>query len=82
VTRFRQTFVAKEQQDFAAVVERAVHRGELARPVDPALLHLLLTGPVFTALVGLHSPVDDRLLQDTVTVLAAGTGALAAVPPA
>jgi AcrR family transcriptional regulator len=80
VTRFRQTFLAKEQRDFATVVDRAVDRGELARPVDAALLHLLLTGPVFTALVGLHTPVDDQLLEDTVTVLAAGITALAAAP--
>src|SRR5947207_9878997 len=30
VARFQQTFLAKEQRDFAAVVDRAVRRGELA----------------------------------------------------
>jgi AcrR family transcriptional regulator len=82
VLRFRQTFVAKQQSDFAALLDRAVRRGELARPADPALVHLLLSGPIFAALVAFHTPVDDQLLRDITTVIAAGLVAADGQPAA
>lgn len=72
VTRFRQTFVAKEQADFAALVERALDRGELARRPDPAVLHVLLTGPIFAALFAFHTPVEERLLNELISIVADG----------
>jgi len=72
VIRFRQTFVAKEQADFAALVDRALARGELTRPIDPAVLHLLLSGPIFAALVAFHTPVDEHLLNGLIEIIADG----------
>jgi hypothetical protein len=54
---------------------------EWPRPVDAELVHLLLLGPVFTAIVAFHWPVTDRRLRDTATVLAAGLVALANPAP-
>lgn len=39
-SRFQETFLAVEQAGFAEIIERAVARGELAGPVDPAMAHL------------------------------------------
>ncbi|HYN94546.1 MAG TPA: TetR/AcrR family transcriptional regulator [Pilimelia sp.] len=75
VTRFRQTFVAKEQADFAVLVDRALARGELTRPIDPSVLHLLLSGPIFAALFAFHTPVDEHLLNELITVIVDGLGA-------
>lgn len=72
VARFRQSFVAKEQADFAVLVDRALARGELTRPIDAAVLHLLLSGPIFAALVAFHTPVDEHLLNELVTIVADG----------
>lgn len=78
--RLQQTFVAQQRADFAALLDRAAQRGELPRPLDPALAHLLLSGPVFMALFAFHHPVDDVLLDDIASVVAAGLIARAAAP--
>jgi AcrR family transcriptional regulator len=70
--RFRSTFIAREQRDLAAILERAERRGELPRALDPALAHLLLGGPLFVALLAFRHPVDDALLDDVASVIAAG----------
>lgn len=75
--RFRQTVLAAERAQFAVVIDRAVARGELARPVDPARAHLLLAGPHVAALYAFHDPVDEELLGDLATAAAAGIAALA-----
>lgn len=77
VARFRQSFVAKELADFAMLVDRAQARGELTRPVDPAVLHLLLSGPIFAALFAFHTPVDEHLLNELVEIIADGLRAAA-----
>lgn len=47
VARMRATFVAHERRNIAAVMDRAVARGELAERPDLAAVHALLLGPVF-----------------------------------
>ncbi|MEO3973647.1 TetR/AcrR family transcriptional regulator [Streptomyces sp. CAU 1734] len=70
--RFRETFIAREQHDLAAILERAVRRGELPGAVDPSLAHLLISGPLFMALLAFQRPVDDGLLHGIASVIAAG----------
>jgi AcrR family transcriptional regulator len=72
VQRFQQTFLAKERADFTTVLDRAVRRGELTTRPDPELVHLMLAGPHFAALFAFHIPVDDALLRQFATVIAAG----------
>ncbi|WP_083999270.1 TetR/AcrR family transcriptional regulator [Actinomadura kijaniata] len=75
--RFQDTFLAAEQSGFAEIIERAVARGDLPGPVDPAIAHLLLLGPLATALYIHNVPVDDAMLADLATAAAAGIAALA-----
>ncbi|MFI0454481.1 TetR/AcrR family transcriptional regulator [Actinomadura sp. 6N118] len=76
-TRFQDTFLAAEQASFAEIIERAVARGELAGPVDPAIAHLLLLGSLAAALYIINLPVDDAMLTDLAAATAAGITALA-----
>ncbi|WP_037825624.1 TetR/AcrR family transcriptional regulator [Streptomyces sp. NRRL B-1347] len=76
-TRFRDTFLAAEQAIFAEIIEQAVARGELAGPVDPAMAHLLLLGPLASALYIINLPVDDAMVTALATAAAAGIAALA-----
>ncbi|RST15225.1 TetR/AcrR family transcriptional regulator [Streptomyces sp. WAC05374] len=78
--RLQQTFVAQQRADFVVLLERAAQRGELAGPHDPALAHLLLSGPVFMALFAFHDPVDDALLGAIASAVAAGLIAGTATP--
>ncbi|MGK5556539.1 TetR/AcrR family transcriptional regulator [Actinomadura kijaniata] len=75
--RFQDTFLAAEQTSFAEIIERAVARGELAGPVDPAIAHLLLLGPLATALYIHNRPVDEAMITDLAAAATAGITALA-----
>ncbi|MGH4031810.1 TetR/AcrR family transcriptional regulator [Actinomycetota bacterium Odt1-20B] len=75
--RFKDTFLAAERAEFADIIERAVARGELAGPVDPATAHLLLLGPLAAALYVINVPVDDGVIADLAVAAAAGITALA-----
>lgn len=77
VTRFQDTFLAAERAAFAEIIERAVARGELAGPVDPATAHLLLLGSLAAALYILNLPVDDAVVIDLAAAATAGITALA-----
>ncbi|ORT57352.1 TetR/AcrR family transcriptional regulator [Streptomyces sp. CB03238] len=79
-TRLQQTFVAQQRADFAALLARAEHRGELPQPLDPALAHLLLSGPVFMALFAFQDPLDDAMLGAIASATAAGLIARATGP--
>ncbi|MEV6958169.1 TetR/AcrR family transcriptional regulator [Streptomyces sp. NPDC051207] len=70
--RLQNTFVARERRDLAAIVERALHRGELRRAPDPALAHLLLGGPLFLAPLVTPHPMDSAQLDTVASVVAAG----------
>lgn len=70
--RLQNTFVASEREDLATIMERAQQRGELSRPVDPALAHLLLGGPLFVALFVFPGPLDEDRLDEIAAVIAAG----------
>lgn len=72
VARFQETFVAREREDLAVILQRAEERGELARPLDPELPHLLLGGALTVALLTFRQPVDEGLLADLTWVIAAG----------
>ncbi|MEU1128937.1 TetR/AcrR family transcriptional regulator [Streptomyces sp. NPDC005900] len=80
--RLRNTFVARERRDLAAIIERAMQRGELHRASDPALAHMLLGGPLFLALLVLPSPMNGAQLDVVASVVAAGLIAHADEAPA
>ncbi|KJY30293.1 TetR/AcrR family transcriptional regulator [Streptomyces sp. NRRL S-495] len=67
--RFHQTFVVRELGSIRGLLERAVARGELHAVPDVALVHALVTGPVFSTLYLQHRAPDG---------LAAGLGRLVA----
>jgi AcrR family transcriptional regulator len=57
--RYQETFVAQEDALVAAVLERAVARGELRAAPDLELAHALLLGPVFSLLHVVRRPPAD-----------------------
>lgn len=57
-TRFTETFLERERQAVIEVLDRAVGRGELAAPPDPATVHALLLGPIFAWLLILDGDRD------------------------
>jgi len=75
--RFQQTFIATDQDTYIRILDRARQRGELTGPVEPIVGHLLLAGPLITARLVLHQPVDDAILDALVTAVVAGLSALA-----
>lgn len=75
--RFQDTFLAAEHAAFAEIIERAVARGDLAGPVDPAIAHLLLLGSLAAALYIINLPVDDAMVADLAAATTAGITALA-----
>jgi AcrR family transcriptional regulator len=79
-TRLQQAFVDSERTHYVEVLERAHRRGELAAHIDPQVAHLLLSGPLFAALFVHHYPLDETLLVQVVTAVAAGLRALGAQP--
>ncbi|GAA2355006.1 TetR/AcrR family transcriptional regulator [Nonomuraea africana] len=70
--KFQQGPLAAERQLYATVLDRATARGELARPADPAVVHLLVSGPIFFAVSGYRISVDDAVLEAIATTVTAG----------
>lgn len=69
---FRTTYLAAERSMLTAVLDRAVGRGELPRRPDPAVVHVLLLGPLFAWLIMLdeepaHAPQLARTVAEIVT---------------
>jgi AcrR family transcriptional regulator len=60
-------FIAPRRQSVAAMLSRAVDRGEIAPIADPARISDILTGPLLLrALVPAIGPIDDVLIQATI----------------
>lgn len=79
--RFHETFVVREQAGISGLLQRAVARGELPEIPDVALVHALVTGPVFTALYLQHR-TPDGLAAQLGRIIAGGLGAdLASAQP-
>ncbi|NEW43336.1 TetR/AcrR family transcriptional regulator [Nocardia cyriacigeorgica] len=49
--RFAGTYLAVERTIITTLLDRAVSRGELSRRPDPAVVHVLLLGPLFAWLI-------------------------------
>ncbi|MBW1597455.1 TetR/AcrR family transcriptional regulator [Streptomyces sp. JJ38] len=80
--RFHRAFVVREQAVIAAVLDRAVVRGELPASPPVAPVHALLTGPVFAALfLQREQPAGlaERLARVVESALT--SGALLSTPP-
>ncbi|MFG3338345.1 TetR/AcrR family transcriptional regulator [Glycomyces sp. NPDC048151] len=67
--RFTGTFIERERFVIDTVLARAVERGELGAPPDPAIVHALLLGPIFYWLLILIG--DRRTLPELVRTTAA-----------
>lgn len=61
--RLGRTFLASELADVREICDRARARGELTDEPDIDLAHLLIVGPLVTALFVFHLPVTDQLLD-------------------
>ncbi len=71
--RFSTTYLARERVAVTDVLERAVSRRELATMPDPAVVHALLAGPIFSWLLVLsEDPATLADLADTVAESVAG----------
>jgi AcrR family transcriptional regulator len=64
---FYEQFIAPRRRSVAAMLARAVTRGEIAPVAQPAIVSDLLTGPlVLRAVLPTIGPIDDTLLAATV----------------
>ena len=70
--RFKATFVARERECLAVVLDRAVARGELAVRPDLEVVHALLVGPVYAGLSILDTPPPPGGAGQFAAVIAAG----------
>ncbi|MGP3958055.1 TetR/AcrR family transcriptional regulator [Nonomuraea sp. 3N208] len=70
--KFQHGPLAAERELYAVVLDRATARGEIVRPSDPAMVHLLVSGPIFFAVFGYLIPVDDAVLEAIATTVTAG----------
>jgi AcrR family transcriptional regulator len=60
-------FMAPRRRSTAAMLQRAVERGEIPPVADPALISDLLTGPLLLrAVLPATGPIDDTLIEATV----------------
>jgi hypothetical protein len=70
--RFKTTFVARERECLAVVLDRAVARGELVARPDLEFVHALLVGPVYAGLSILNTPPRPGAAGQLAAVIAAG----------
>jgi len=70
--RFKATFVAREREWLAVVLDRAVARGELAARPDLEFVHALLVGPVYAGLSILDTPPSPGAAGHFASVIAGG----------
>ncbi|MCX5192542.1 TetR/AcrR family transcriptional regulator [Streptomyces sp. NBC_00249] len=74
--RFQATFIAGERAEVTAILERALVRGELTEPPDPALVHAALLGTAFAWVFLLELPPTPGLAPRLAALAeAAATGA-------
>jgi AcrR family transcriptional regulator len=69
---------------WAAVIERAIARGELPERSDPQFIADLILGPVFNKLLRKREPVEDEFLAAVVKMVVLGAkhgGAVLGGPP-
>ncbi len=68
----RERFIGAERRWIAAIVDRAVARGEVAPETDPALVLDLLLGPVLARVFATGGPVDGRLTEGMISAIVDG----------
>ena len=74
-TGFYERFMAPRRRSVAAMLDRAVERGEIAPVEEPRIISDLLTGPlVLRAVLPAIGPIDDRLLAETVNAALSACG--------
>lgn len=75
-TAFYERFMAPRRGSVAAMLDRAVERGEIAKVNEPQIVSDLLTGPlVLRAVLPAIGPIDDRLITATVNAALSACGA-------
>ncbi|MFE3187779.1 TetR/AcrR family transcriptional regulator [Nocardia sp. NPDC059240] len=81
-TRFTDTYLAVERSIVTGVIDRAMERGELPGRPDPALVHGLLLGPLFTWQIMLdENPARTPLLAQTIAHMVTDALSSGVVPP-
>ncbi|MFC9898486.1 TetR/AcrR family transcriptional regulator [Nocardia sp. NPDC127579] len=82
-TRFTDTYLTLERSILAALIDRAMARGELPTRPDPALVHGLLLGPLFTWQIMLgESAARTPQLAHTVAHMVTDALSMGVIPPA
>lgn len=71
-TRFAATFIDRQQNVLARILERATHRGEIRSGSDPVLAHAQLLGTVFVHLFMLGGTPPSDLPRRLADAVAAG----------
>lgn len=66
---FRRRFIALRRRAGAAIIERAIERGELPRRADVEFLTDLVFGPMWYRLLNGHAPLDRRFKTQVVTAV-------------
>jgi AcrR family transcriptional regulator len=74
---YHERFVSPRRAPAAAVLERAIERGELADDSDVELALDLIYGAIFHRLLHAHAPLSNRFIEDVVDA----TLAAIATPP-
>jgi AcrR family transcriptional regulator len=72
---FYERFMAPRRRSVAAMLDRAVERGEIGRVEEPRIISDLLTGPLLLrAVLPAIGPIDDRLIAETVNAAVSACG--------
>lgn len=81
-TRFTDTYLAVERSIVTGVIDRALERGELTTRPDPALVHGLLLGPLFTWQIMLNeNPARTPVLAQAIAQMVTDALSTGVVPP-
>jgi AcrR family transcriptional regulator len=69
--RFRAGFLERRREALGVILDRAVARGELPPGVSPGTVADVVFGVIWYRLLATRQPLDHRLVDELVTVLAA-----------
>ncbi|MFF1343617.1 TetR/AcrR family transcriptional regulator [Streptomyces sp. NPDC058290] len=73
--RFQDTFIASERAEVTRLLDRALARGELTSPADPALVHAAVLGSCFAWVFLLGEPPTPSLAPRVASLAAAAASA-------
>jgi AcrR family transcriptional regulator len=68
--RFRAGFLERRREALGIILDRAVDRGELPADVSPGTVADVVFGTIWYRLMATRQPLDHRLIDELVTILA------------